>query len=102
MRRQLAFGGDDRWVGLVETPPGEWSGWHHHGETDTYFYILSGAVEFEYGASRQTVVVGSSQFGFMPRGVIHRERNPSAEPSELVLVRIGSGPTVVNVEGPEG
>ncbi len=102
MRRRQAFAGDDRWVGLVTTQPGDWSGWHHHGETDTYIYVLTGAVEFEYGEDRRRLAIGPGHFGYMPRGVVHRERNPSSGAGELVLVRIGEGPTVVNVEGPPG
>jgi mannose-6-phosphate isomerase-like protein (cupin superfamily) len=100
IRRQQAFAGDDRWVGYVRTQPGEWSGWHHHGDTDTYLYVVSGALEFEYGPGRERVSVGRGDFAHMPRGVIHRERTAPGEPGEAILVRIGRGPAVVNVEDP--
>jgi uncharacterized RmlC-like cupin family protein len=45
MVREQAFAGEDRWVGVVRTDPGVRSGWHHHGDTDTYFYVLSGVIE---------------------------------------------------------
>ena len=32
--------------------------------------------------------------------VVHRESNPSAEPSQIVVVRAGIGEAVVNVDGP--
>ena len=102
VHRRQAFAGDDRWVGYVETQPGEWSGWHHHGETDTYFYVLSGVLEFEYGPAREHLRVGSGDFAHMPPGVIHRERTPPGEPGEIVLVRVGRGPAVVNVDEPPG
>ena len=100
IRRRQAFAGEDRWVGHVETRPGEWSGWHHHGETDTYMYVLSGGLEFEFGADRERVLGGPGDFALMPAGVIHRERTTPGGPGELVLVRLGPGPAVVNVDDP--
>lgn len=101
MQREQAFAADDRWVGFVTSDPGAWSGWHHHGRTDTYFYVLQGGIEFEYGASGQTVTVGSGDFCHVPAGLVHRERPRPGARVELVLVRIGEGPTVVNLDGPD-
>ncbi len=98
--RRQAFAGDDRWVGYVQTQLGEWSGWHHHGETDTYMYVLSGGLEFEFGPAREQLLVGSGDFALMPAGVVHRERTTPGAPGEIVLVRIGPGPAVVNVDDP--
>ncbi len=100
MRREEAFGGDDRWVGLVRTDPGEWSGWHHHGQYETYFYVLRGTVELEYGIEREPIAAPVGAFVHMPGDLIHRERTAPGEPGELVLVRLGSGPAVVNVDHP--
>lgn len=98
--RRQAFGGDDRWIGHVRTEPGDWSGWHHHADTDTYFYLVRGGLEFEYGADGSVVRLEAGDFGFMPARVVHHERTPEGEAGEIVLVRIGRGPTVVNVDGP--
>jgi uncharacterized RmlC-like cupin family protein len=98
--RRQAFAGEDRWVGHVSTQAGEWSGWHHHGETDTYLYVLSGSLEFEFGPERERVSTGPGDFAHVPRGVVHRERTAPGQPGEAVLVRIGRGPAVVNVEEP--
>jgi quercetin dioxygenase-like cupin family protein len=100
IRREEAFAGDDRWVGLVSGEPGAWSGWHHHAETDTYFYVLRGSVMLEYGTDGQTMRVGAGEFGHVPARLVHRERTAPGARSELVLVRIGRGPSVVNVDGP--
>lgn len=100
IRRRQAFAGDDRWVGYVETQPGEWSGWHHHGETDTYMYVLEGGLEFEFGAERERISVGPGDFALMPAGVVHRERTAPGGQGEIVLVRLGPGPAVVNVGDP--
>ncbi len=100
MRRRQAFAGEDRWVGHVTAEPGEWSGWHHHGEHDTYFYVLAGGIQFEYGPDHATASVGLGEFGHVPHHVVHRERSVAGEAAEIVLVRIGQGPTVFNVEEP--
>jgi mannose-6-phosphate isomerase-like protein (cupin superfamily) len=100
MRREQAFVTDDRWVGFVSSDPGEWSGWHHHGQTDTYFYVMRGGIEFEYGADGSTVDVDTGEFCHVPAGLVHRERPKPGERAELVLVRFGPGPAVVNVERP--
>lgn len=101
--REEAFAADDRWVGFVRTEPGDWSGWHHHGDHDSYFFILQGGLEFEYlaGAERETISIGPGDFAQMPSRIVHRERTVPNEPGQVVLVRIGRGPTVFNVEDPE-
>jgi uncharacterized RmlC-like cupin family protein len=102
MVREQAFAADDRWVGVVRTEPGVWSGWHHHGDTDTYFYVLRGALELKFGpGGHERLRVRAGDYAHVPHGVIHREGTPPDEPAEVALVRIGSGAPVVNVEGPE-
>jgi uncharacterized RmlC-like cupin family protein len=100
MRRRQAFAAEDRWVGYVTSEPGAWSGWHHHGEHDTYLYIVAGGIEFEYGKAHDRVSVTAGEFGLMPNHVVHRERAAPGDTAEVVLVRIGHGPTVFNVDRP--
>jgi len=100
--REQAFATADRWIGYVRTEPGEWSGWHHHGDTDTYFYMLRGQLEFELGSDGSGLAIRPGDFAHMPPHVVHRERTAPGEGGEVILVRIGPGPTVVNVEGPRG
>ena len=100
IRRRQAFTGEDRWVGYVETQPGEWSGWHHHGATDTYMFVLAGGLEFEFGPARERLLVERGDFALMPAGVVHRERTTPGGAGEIVLVRLGPGPAVVNVDEP--
>jgi uncharacterized RmlC-like cupin family protein len=102
MLREEAVATDRTWGGLARTEPGAASGWHHHGEYETTFYVLSGAVRMEFGAGgRESVDVGVGDFGYIPQGTVHRESNPSDEESVAVVVRAGSGPAVINVEGPD-
>lgn len=101
MVREKALDEAGAWVGIVRTAPQRPSGWHHHGEHDTFVYVQSGAIEFEFGpGGREQVEAGPGDFVHVPAGVVHREVNPAGEEGSLILVRVGSGPPVVNVDGP--
>lgn len=102
MHRGQAFATDEHWVGLVRTEPGEWSGWHHHGDHETYFYVLKGRIELEFRTGDDDATIGAdrSEFAHVPSRLVHRERTAPGEPGEIILVRIGHGPTVVNVDDP--
>jgi uncharacterized RmlC-like cupin family protein len=101
MVRQEAFATGSMWSGTARTEPGMVSGWHHHGEHETTIYVLSGALRMESGPGGAEVVEAApGDFVHVPRGVVHREGNPSGEPADLVLVRAGQGPSTVNVDGP--
>jgi uncharacterized RmlC-like cupin family protein len=101
MVREQAVADEGIWMGEVRAAPQRPSGWHHHGDYDTYLYVKSGQVQFEFGPNGEEVVEGGpGDFIHVPRQVIHREVNPGDEEGSVVLVRVGSGPPVFNVEGP--
>ena len=102
MERQQALATGDLWAGYTRTEAGMMSGWHHHGEYETVVYVLSGALRMESGPDgSSTVEARPGDFVYVPRGAVHRESNPSAEPADLVVVRAGRGESNVNVDGPE-
>ena len=102
MVRKEAFATENVWVGEVRTPAGTKSGWHQHGDHDSYIYVVEGKMRFESGIEgREVTEIGKGEFGLVPAGTIHREENPGSEESIVVGVRIGTGPTVISVEGPE-
>jgi uncharacterized RmlC-like cupin family protein len=102
MARSAAFASDTVWVGEVRTGPGVASGWHHHGEHATYGRVLEGAVRVEFGPGGSTTLeAGPGDFFHVPPHTIHRESNPGAGEQVIVVVRTGSGPSVINVEGPD-
>ena len=37
------------WVGMVSTESGFVSGWHHHGDYETFIYVVSGEIKMEFG-----------------------------------------------------
>jgi uncharacterized RmlC-like cupin family protein len=101
MIREQAVSDDGVWVGEVRTAPQRPSGWHHHGEYDTYVYVRTGLIRFEFGPDGATVVEASpGDFVHVPQRVVHREVNPAAAEGSLILVRVGNGPPVINVDGP--
>lgn len=101
MVREQAIAVEGMWAGLVRTEAHAASGWHHHGEHDTTIYVVDGDVRLEFGPDGADVVDASpGDFIYVPKGAVHRESNPSAGESHIVVVRAGSGPPTVNVEGP--
>lgn len=99
MERHEAFAADDRWVGHVRGEPGVLSGWHHHGDHDTYFYVLSGRARIEMEGG-ESIVVEPGDFCHIAARTVHREGASADGPLEVVLVRIGSGPQVFPVDDP--
>ena len=77
------------------------TGWHHHGERDVLGYVVRGAARFEFGPEgTDSVDVGQGGFFHVPAGLVHRDVNPLDDLQGIVLCVVGSGPLVVNVDGP--
>jgi uncharacterized RmlC-like cupin family protein len=101
MRRLEALAVDGVWLGTVTTEPHTISGWHHHGDYETYIYVLSGAARLDTFEAGEIVHhdAGPGSFIVVPRGTAHREGSASPTGVEAVLVRIGEGQVVFPVEG---
>lgn len=103
MHREQAVSTGRTWAGYVTTKAGMVSGWHHHGDHESHIYVLSGAMRMESGPGGAEVVEAQAgDFIFVPPHTVHREGNPASEDSTVVVVRAGSGETVINVDGPDG
>jgi len=101
MDRQQAVATENMWSGCVRTEAGMQSGWHHHGEYETTIYVVTGALRMEFGpGGSTTVAAGPGDFVYVPKGEVHRESNPSADPADLIVVRAGRGESTINVDGP--
>jgi uncharacterized RmlC-like cupin family protein len=102
MTRKTAVTGEDAWMGEVRTEAGAMSGWHHHGEHTTYGYIIEGSVRVEFGPGGGESLEGhAGDFFVVPPHTVHREGNPGTDEQVLAAVRIGTGPSVINVDGPD-
>ena len=78
------------------------SGWHHHGARDVVGYVVAGRARFEFGAGgAESADVETGGFFHVPAGLVHRDVNPLDGPQEIIMTVIGSGPLVVNVDGPD-
>ena len=101
MVREQAVSTPSMWAGLARTLPGSDSGWHHHGEYESTIYVVSGRIRMESGPGGSCVMeAGPGDFLYVPPGAIHLEINATDAENQLVVVRGGSGPPVINVDGP--
>ncbi len=100
--RQEMFGDGHVWVGMVTTEPGTTSPWHHHGEHETYVYILEGeaTVEFGSGGAARMHATADGSLHIIPAGLAHRELNTGSAPNRMLVVRVGDGPSVIPLDGP--
>ena len=103
MDRREAFDHDGVWAGTLTTFAGIVTGWHVHAGHDTYIYIVAGAATVESGPGGGVRMEASAgDFVLIPRGLIHREGTAAGSTGvEAVLVRVGEGEPVTNVDGPE-
>lgn len=103
MDRREAFTGDGAWAGTVRTEPGVMTGWHVHADYDSYIHVNAGQARFEFGPGGGLGVdAGPGDYVLIPRGLIHREGSADGSNGfEAVLVRVGHGSLVTNVDGPE-
>lgn len=102
MYREQAFADDEVWAGFVRTDPEAASAWHHHGDHETFAYVVSGALRFEFGSGgSEAVFARPGDFVRIPGRLVHRESTPGNEPCEVVIVRTGRGESTVNLTGPE-
>jgi uncharacterized RmlC-like cupin family protein len=102
MERREIMDEGGAWVGWVRAEAGLAGGWHHHGDRDSYIYVLSGGVSIGFGpGGRDEVKAMAGDFIFTPARMVHREITGSDEPAEFFVVRVGAGPQNVNVAGPD-
>ncbi|HVM25124.1 MAG TPA: cupin domain-containing protein [Candidatus Limnocylindrales bacterium] len=101
-RGEEAFADPGAWVGFIDLPPGAASGWHHHGEWDSYACVLRGVLRWEYGAGgSEALEVAPGDVGRMPAHVVHRDVSAGDEDLSMILFRAGEGPLTIDVDGPD-
>lgn len=96
-----AFEKEGVWVGQSRIGSNVDSGWHHHGDHDTYFFVTAGRGRLESGpGGKDAAELRPGDVVLVPKGRIHRELTG---PEELVayVIRIGKGQLVFPAAGPE-
>ena len=95
-------GNQSLWMGLVTTPAGMLSAWHHHGDCETGIYLLQGRARFRWGkGGAESAEVGPGDFLAVAPNAVHMEEALGKEDAVFVVARACREITVVNVEGPE-
>ena len=107
MIRTAAISGDlvgaqALWMGRTVVLPGSSSGDHHHGESETGIYVVSGHPVFVYRDQASGSVVRletqPGDYVWVPPHVPHREENPSPDTEAVVVIaRSTQEAIVVNV-----
>ena len=97
-------GSSGLWMGTTVLPPATSSGDHHHGESETGIYVVSGHPAFVFRdpatGSLTRIETGPGDFVWVPPQVPHREENPSADAEAVVVIaRSTQEAIVVNVTG---
>ena len=100
MDRERAFELPLLWAGQVETAPGAVSGWHHHDRNESSLYVVRGVLRLEFEGYDGHLDAGPGDFVHVPAFTVHRESNPTDEPSLAVIARVGGGIPTVNVDDP--
>ena len=96
---------DGQWVGLsgwITNDAGDVSGWHHHAANDTYVYVIRGSITIEFGVGgAERIEARAGDFFIVPADTIHREATSPNGDLEAFILRVGSEPEYVGVDGPE-
>ena len=93
-------GSEKIWMGENHVGPGLRSSDHHHGESETGIYVVSGHPVFVFleNGVETRIEAGPGDYIFVPPFVPHREENPSAEhEAVVVLARSTQDAIVVNL-----
>jgi uncharacterized RmlC-like cupin family protein len=106
MTRYAAVSGDlagseKIWMGENHVDPGIRSANHHHGESETGIYVVSGNPVFVFmdGDVESRIETKPGDYIFVPPFVPHREENPSLHlEAVVVLARSTQNAIVVNLD----
>ena len=88
------------WMGYSMLAPGLVTGVHHHGDSETALFILSGHGRWWIGEGlNEPREAGPSDFVFIPPNVVHYEENcSSTEVVQMIVARSTQEAVVVNLD----
>jgi uncharacterized RmlC-like cupin family protein len=111
MRRLEAISGKsvgarNLWMGQTHVPAATSSGNHHHGDSETAIYIVSGHPVFVFldvdgdEPTERRIQTSPGDYVFVPPYVPHREENPDPTSEAVVVIaRTTQEAIVVNLDG---
>jgi len=108
MFRMAAISGDlvgaqSLWMGRTTIRPGVSSGDHHHGDSETGIYVVSGHPAFVFrdpgSGDLERLEAQPGDYIWVPPHIRHREENRSADTEAVVVIaRSTQEAIVVNVD----
>lgn len=92
-------GAEKVWMGQAHVGPGTNSGNHHHGDSESAIYVVSGHPVFVFaeGGEEVRLTPEPGDYIFVPPWTPHREENPGSEEAVIVLARSSQEAIVVNL-----
>ena len=92
-------GSDKIWMGENRVDGGVRTSDHHHGDSETGIYVVSGHPRFVFlDDGVETVIeAGPGDYVYVPPWTPHREENPGDQPATVVLARSTQDAIVVNL-----
>jgi uncharacterized RmlC-like cupin family protein len=93
-------GSERMWMGYAIMAPGGKTGVHHHGESETAIYVISGVTRWWVGNKLDDIrEARAGDFVFIPPHIQHWEQNGSeTEPVHMVVARSTQEAIVVNID----
>ena len=96
-------GAHSLWMGRTELPAGVNSGNHHHGDSETGIYVVSGCPVFVFRdpdtGAEVRLETRPGDYVWVPPHVAHREENPSPDQdATVVIARSTLEAIVINID----
>ncbi len=94
-----ATGSQNIWMGESHMGPATRSDDHHHGESETSIYVLSGNPVFVFLHDNEETRIEAQpgDYVYVPPHVAHREENPFEEEAVVIMARTTQEAIVVNL-----
>jgi len=96
-----SVGSEKVWMGQTHVGPGSASANHHHGDSETAIYVVSGHPVFVFAEDGHEVRLTPEpgDYVFVPPFTPHREENPGEDEAVVVIARSSQEAIVVNLPG---
>jgi uncharacterized RmlC-like cupin family protein len=94
-------GSEKVWMGQTHVGPRTASANHHHGDSETAIYVVSGHPVFVFAEDGREVRLTPEpgDYVFVPPFTPHREENPGDDEAVVVIARSSQEAVVVNLPG---